>query len=71
MTQGDVSKFQLWPFPKEFEMTDDMLDAINEGINLGDENTSPYPQWKWSRTPKWAWEKGFNVIKDKRRLLGY
>lgn len=50
-------------------MTDEMMEAIGELDNSAYETEQPV--WKWAKNPKWAYDRTYNLIQEKRALLGY
>ncbi|TIB97765.1 FAD/NAD(P)-binding domain-containing protein [Wallemia mellicola] len=68
LLQESYEADQFWTFPTEFEMTDEMLLAINEGEDYHIEKENV---WSWYRTPQWVLKLAESASKDKRLLLGY
>ncbi|TIB61622.1 hypothetical protein E3P78_02722 [Wallemia ichthyophaga] len=60
---------QVWRFPLEFEMTDEMASAIGELDTCAfavDDGV-----WTWACNPKWAYDRTYGLIAEKRAVLGY
>ena len=69
ISNPDTRKGQVWRFPLEFEMTDEMMAAIGEVDE--EAYSAQQPVWKWAKNPQWAYERTFNLIQEKRAGLGY